>query len=396
MNNLSIKYIFTSPSLKGSSVQNKVINQIKYLNKAGANCEGVFLSSEVSEITPLNEFINLIPVKKCKWKYFRSIGQKHNIDKAIHDYIQRYYLISDILYFRFPGSSFLLYKISKKFGKKIISEHQSKEYEEIKSLANNNVFGIKPSKFLSWFQYNFVPIFNEKLFGRLFVKNIAGVVAVTKEIGEYQKNKGAKKVIVIPNGINVKSYDVKKNIDLNSPLKIIFLKGTSTNAPWNGLDRLIDSIDNILNPHQKIKLLICGHIINGEIPKRSYVEIVGYKNKLDIDQLIQEVHIGVSTLSLYKKELKEASTLKTREYIARGLPFFYAYTDPDLNEESKEFALEFSNDDSLIDMEKVIEFAKKALQDKDLPQKMRKYAEDYLDYEVKMKQLYINLESLIK
>jgi hypothetical protein len=30
-----------------------------------------------------------------------------------------------------------------------------------------------------------------------------------------------------------------------------------------------------------------------------------------------------------------------------------------LNEEAKEFSLEFPNDDSLIDMEKVIDFAKK-------------------------------------
>lgn len=396
MKNLSIKYIFTTPSLKGSSVQTKVVNQIKFLNKAGANCEGVFFTTEVSEIIPLNEFINLIPVKKCKWKYFRSIGQKLILDKAIHDYIQRDYLTLDLVYIRFPGSSFLLYKISKKFGKKIISEHQSKEIEEIKSLAKDNIFGIKPSKFLSWFQYNFVPIFNEILFGRLFVKNIAGVVTVTKEIGDYQKKKGAKVVIVIPNGINVKNYNIKKINSFSFPLKIIFLKGTSNNAPWNGIDRLINSIDDLENSHEKIKLIICGHLIKGEIPERGYIEIVGYKNKLEIDQLLQEVHIGVSTLSLFKKELKEASTLKTREYIARGLPFFYAYTDPDLNEESKEFALEFPNDDSLIDMEKVIEFAKKALEDKDLPQKMRKYAEEHLDYEVKMKQLYIKLENLNK
>ena len=45
-------------------------------------------------------------------------------------------------------------------------------------------------------------------------------------------------------------------------------------------------------------------------------------------------------------------------------------------------------------MEKVIEFAKKALEDKELPQKMRKYAEEHMDYEVKMKKLYHELQKL--
>jgi hypothetical protein len=148
------------------------------------------------------------------------------------------------------------------------------------------------------------------------------------------------------------------------------------------------------NPHEKIKLIICGYKIDGEIPDKKYIEHLGYKNKSDIDQLINNVHLGISTLALHKKQLMEASTLKTREYVARGLPFIYAYTDPDLNEDSKEFALEFPNDDSLIDMEKVIEFAKKALEDKELPQKMRKYAEEHLDYEVKMKKLYQELQRL--
>jgi hypothetical protein len=68
--------------------------------------------------------------------------------------------------------------------------------------------------------------------------------------------------------------------------------------------------------------------------------------------------------------------------------FIYAYSDPDLNDEAKEFSLQFPNDDSLIDMEQVLEFAKRTLSDPLLTQKMRKYAEEHLDYEVKMKKLH--------
>jgi hypothetical protein len=45
-------------------------------------------------------------------------------------------------------------------------------------------------------------------------------------------------------------------------------------------------------------------------------------------------------------------------------------------------------------MQKVIDFAHKALSDKELPNKMRQYAEEHLDYEVKMILLYNKLNAL--
>lgn len=394
MKPFNIIYIFTSPTLRGSSVQTKVINQIKYLNKAGAGCRGLFFSTQVSEITPLNEYVDLIPVEKCTWKYFRVIGQRIILDKKILSFIKSKYDIVDLFYLRYYGPSKMLNEIALGFGDKIVAEHQSKEIDEIKSATNLNPFGFRPSKLLSWYLYNYRPIYNEKKWGTQFVKNIKSVITVTNELALFQKNKGAKNVIISTNGISAENYHIKNYLAFEYPIRMLFLKGTSTNASWNGLDRLINSIDKLENPQEKIKLIICGYKIDGEIPDKKYIEHLGFNNKKEIDLLINNVHIGISTLALHKKHLMEASTLKTREYIARGLPFIYAYTDPDLNEESKEFALEFPNDDSLIDMEKVIEFAKKALEDTYLPQKMRKYAEDYLDYEVKMKKLYLELLKL--
>jgi hypothetical protein len=70
--------------------------------------------------------------------------------------------------------------------------------------------------------------------------------------------------------------------------------------------------------------------------------------------------------------------------VARGLPFFYAYTDPDINADADFFALKFPNDDSLIDMHTVIAFARDVLSDDLLPQKMREFARLNLDYDAKM------------
>jgi glycosyltransferase involved in cell wall biosynthesis len=391
---MKIIYIFASPSLRGSSVQIKVLNQIKYLNKAGADCRGAFFSTEVKEITPLNEYVELIPVEKCIWKYFRIIGQRKNLDKKIFSFIKTHHQEVDLFYVRYYGSSKKLAEIGDEFGDKIVSEHQSKELDEIKSGAHLNPFGLKLSNLLSWYLYNYRPIHSERKWGVKFVKKIRSVVTITNELSNYHKKKGAKNVVVSANGIAVNDFQTIQSQEVKSPIRILFLKGTSTNAAWNGIERLIKSIDQYNFDNKNIQLVICGHYIEGEISQRDYIQHLGYLNKEELDKLINSIHIGVSTLALYKKNLEQAAVLKTREYIARGLPFIYAYTDPDLNEESKEFALVFPNDDSLIDMEKVIEFAQKVLSDIELPQKMRKYAEEHLDYEVKMKKLYQELLKL--
>ena len=390
---LIIKYIFASPSLKGSSVQTKVQTQINSLIKSGANCRGVFFSTEVITIEKWDENIDFYPVERCNWKYFKHLGQRLYLSRAIRSYIKREYSKTNYFYIRYVGGSYNMYRISLKFGDKIVSEHQSKEVEEIESFKHLHPFGLRPSKLFSWFQYYAFPLMNEKIWGDSYIRNINLVVSVTKEILEYQKNKGAKNSIVVANGINVNDYKLRNQPDFELPLKILFLKGTSTDAPWNGLERIINSIDKYIGK-KNIELIICGHYIQGEIPIKSYIKHLGYLNKEQVDKLMDEVHIGFSTMALYKQGLQEASSLKTREYISRGLPFIYAYNDTDLNKDSEEFTFKFQNDESLIDMEKVVGFAKRVLNDKEMPGKMRKYSEGHLDYDVKMKRLLYNLNAL--
>ncbi|WP_198264123.1 hypothetical protein [sulfur-oxidizing endosymbiont of Gigantopelta aegis] len=43
------------------------------------------------------------------------------------------------------------------------------------------------------------------------------------------------------------------------------------------------------------------------------------------------MNIAIGTLSLHKKNMKEASALKVREYVAYGLPVILGYIDSDLD-----------------------------------------------------------------
>jgi hypothetical protein len=357
----------------------------------GAKCEGAFFTSLVSEQKILNQFVTFYPVIKTNKKYFNLTFQRRKLDEALYEFIKKKYKKVDFFYIRHPGASKRFLQIFKEFGNKIIIEHQSKELDEIKSLMVNNKFGLKPSKLLSWFQYSFLPYFNEKYYGEQINKFIKASICVTGEIAKYQKQKGSRNSFVITNGISTKNFELKSNLSFGSELNLLFLKGTSGYSPWNGFERLVESIDYYYSKAThpiKINLLVYGHHVEGELPSRAFVYEGGFVSGKELDDVFNKVQIGVSGIQVYIKNFREGTSLKVREYIARGLPFIYAYTDPDLNDEAKEFSLQFPNDDSLIDMEQVIEFAKRTLSDPLLPQKMRKYAEEHLDYEVKMKKLY--------
>jgi hypothetical protein len=390
---MKIIYLFTSPSLNGSSVQTKVLNQIKYLNLAGADCRGAFFSTEVKEVTALNEHVDLIPIKKCEWKYFRKIGQRRLLDRAMFEYLKTKESQTDVFYLRYPGASKGLYKLSSRFGGKIVTEHQSKELEEIKTHAINNTFGIRPSKFMSWIQYSISPILNEDYYGKKIRKKIKAAVSVTREIVNYQLEKGVKKSFFISNGIVVSNYNVRKISDQLSPkpIKVIYMKGGNGDVPWSGLDRLIDSINSQTENKILIELIIAGRP-EVKYDKFSFINQVGYKTKEELDDLINNVHIGLNHLGLHRIGLHESSNLKVREYFSRGLPFINASIDDDIKE--SEFVMQVPSNDEKIDLERISKFIKKILEDNLHPQKMRKYAEEHLDYEVKMKKLYVELLKL--
>jgi hypothetical protein len=399
---LKIIYLFTSPSLLGSSVQTKVLNQIKYLNIAGAECRGAFFSTEVTVITPLNENVDLIPVEKCTWKYFRASGQKRNTLLTVLKYANEKFNDVGFFYFRYPGAGSILTKFILKFGNKTIFEHLSIEEMELRLHAKENPFGIRPSRLFSWLEYTFLPLWREKRYGKYIRRNALLGICNSNDIKHWQtKVSGGKyNTIIGGDGVDVNSYNLLNLPKLNHELNLVFLKGANTSAEYNGLERILEGI-KAYNGDKKICLYILGRDLKYEEKLRDEIglspeQIIlkGFINGTELENFLLKIHIGVSQFGIFKKGLNENSTIKAREYIAIGLPFIYGHIDPDLNEESKEFALEFPNDDSLIDMEKVIEFAKKALEDKALPQKMRKYAEEHLDYEVKMKKLYQELQRL--
>lgn len=386
---IKLYYIYTSAAIVSDSVQTKIIAQIDALNKSGIDCTGLFFSTSIDEAFNFNQYIQFIPCKQTHYKYFNLSIQKKVVITTIADYVDRNVPPDALIYIRYPGLSFSLYRFSKKNKGRILSEHISKEIDEYKSFKSEFPFGLKPSKLISYIQYMFLPIFNERMWGRLYRKNTRAIIAESNEVALYQMSKGGTRYFVNANGIDTQIYSARGIPALDKEIKILFLKGTSSIAQWNGIDRLIKSLDAFTSNDYTITLIICGKIIDNEIPERDYIRFEGYLSKQALDTLFSEVHFGISTLCLFRKNLNEIAGLKTREYLVRGLPFLYAYTDPDIEQSSyiQSYCLKYPNDDSIIDFNEVINFIKTINHNATHAGEMNEWARHHIDWRVKMKQL---------
>ena len=105
-----------------------------------------------------------------------------------------------------------------------------------------------------------------------------------------------------------------------------------------------------------------------------------------MDQLAGHANLAVGSLGAFRKQMKQGCALKLREYVARGLPFIYGYDDVDIPANAP-FALRVPNDESLLDVGTIEEFARRTSQEPAMSRSMRDFAEEKLDWAVKLRQL---------
>jgi hypothetical protein len=264
----------------------------------------------------------------------------------------------------------------------VVSEHHSLELPEFKSKlrADLPIY----MRFLKKTRMNL-----EKKYGSKILGLAKGIIGVTSEITKYEVDRAGGIICsaTIPNGITVKQIPETKFKKFNGKdLDLVCLANSF--APWHGIERVMQSMALYKGP-VKIKLHVVGTINRMSFSPFHHdidVQFHGYKAGHELDKLLAQMNLGIGTLSLYNKNMKEACPLKTREYTARGLPFVIAYMDPDLQQvdNNNRFFIEFENDQSMIDMELIVQFADQVSKNKEISTYMRNYALKHMDWSAKM------------
>ncbi len=384
---MKIRYIFLPFENDATGVLKKVLNQTSVLKQLGADIELILVTNETFSLESLN-FIKIRRINQCSISNFiQRIKRARQIAGIIKKEIDNLEA-GDCLYLRYPY--FILY-YPKNFFKskracKVIFEHNTKEMEELKLVSGLFSF----------------PVLNALLSSNLIRSQSDAFIGVTDDITTYQlvKYRDPKKPhITIGNGIDVNSVPLRiLSIDNLNELHLLFVANVSR---WHGVDRLIKGLAAYRGP-MNITLHIAGDgaelqnlkRIVSELKLSKQVIFHGFTTGKDLDDLFNTCHIAVGSLGIHRIGLTESSTLKVREYCARGIPWIIACKDPDFPEDFP-YIYRIPADESPVSIEEVIKFAERMYADPDHPQKMRAYALDHLDWSVKMKKLKTFLESLV-
>ena len=198
------------------------------------------------------------------------------------------------------------------------------------------------------------------------------------------------------NGIVVDDYKVVHKVKQDNVIRLI---AVAMFQPSHGYERCIEGLANYYRGAQKQQVEL--HMVgDGEETQyyrklvykyhlEKYVIFHGKKSGNELEELYNEADIGISALGIYKRGLKRVSTLKTSEYLAKGLPVIVGFPEEIFQLEPTEYVCEFPNDKSAIDINRVTDFYNSIYADSTVRENMHinihNYAKKMADMQVVMK-----------
>lgn len=388
---------FALVSSNFGGVEQKIIAQFDALQALKAKIKLFLISSyapgesfafEIEKRPGVTILIN--SPEKVKNPWARRKEKFDLISSVLLDYDPK----NTIIYFRYPSSDLLFHRFLKKnMVFKFVTEHQEVENKLRLGLLTNT--------------------FKEDIFdfayGTSVRKIITGFVGVSSQYLENQisylkRNIRSKKHFLINgNGIDTAKFSIRNYPFFEGQtLKLLFVGSGYKNQ---GLHRLLISMEDYYSNNFKVRIIV--HVAGITLEKtylkkylrnttvRESVVFHGFLPPNEIDHLANVCHIAINSLSVHILGQKITSTLKSREYFARGMPFITSSSDDDFDDKNP-YILKVSEDENPFDIHELINFASKLNDDPKHPQKMRQYAISHLDWSVKMKRLLTFYEKIIK
>jgi hypothetical protein len=317
-------------SKKMTGIDKKVMSQIFVFNKAGLNCK---LVSLISKKRTLDKIISRLPFGNAlpKWEF-------------IYDFVGL-----DFVYFRRPAcvTGYLRKTLSeiRKKNKNIKIIYELPTYPYDKEICRRKI---------DW------PILIKDRYNRIRLKGLVDRIAVLTD----DKIIFGIPTIKITNGVDLDNIKVKKSKKTKNEINIC---AVANFANWHGYDRFIEGLGRYYANGGKKNIIL--NLVGEGREKKRYQNIVayyninknvlfhGFKSGVDLDKIYNEADIAIDILGKYRTGDFIAYTLKSREYLAKGIPIISG-CKLDLLKEEKNFKyfLEFKNDGSPIDINRVIAF----------------------------------------
>ena len=200
------------------------------------------------------------------------------------------------------------------------------------------------------------------------------------------------------NGINVNSIPrIKRKDEKKDTLDLIFVGYMQKH---HGLERIIQGLRDYYNDNKQKRIVIV-HLV-GEGPEIAlYKELTGKYNLSskvifhgkkygeELDAVYDMCDVGISSLGFYKINIQVSSALKSREYLAKGMPMINGNPTDVFEKYDCDFYKEFPNNDSPIDIDSVVAWYYALLEKYENAEKLsiaiRQYALEHIDNSVTIK-----------
>lgn len=306
-------------------------------NKVQAQVEGLKKNGFEVDIVHLDEELNLCFNQKKKTRFrtklsvhfffFKEVIKHLNFKEYNYCFIRNPFLLNQYSYLKFL---------------RLLSQHSVKTVLEIPTYPYK-------AELQNLFQ-KVIYIF--ETFTHKYLKNYISLVLYSGNNHDKIYSVDAKKLINVG---NVEDLPLSKSKYKGEGLNLV---GVSSCKDYHGYDRIILGLKSYYESNTETEIRF--HIV-GEGPKlndyrqlidkyqlENHVIIHGKKYGEELDELMSEMHIGVSCLGMHRIGLETGSPLKTAEFATRGLPMVFAYDDPFFS--TCDFSYRVDGDESVVDI----------------------------------------------
>jgi glycosyltransferase involved in cell wall biosynthesis len=323
---------------KLNGVAKKVLNHNKIFTKFynvemvsyGPNCLYYFHDNEIETID-----LNKLGRRIRLYKFIIDLSAK---DKKYNFIYSRYHL-SDYLFIYILG---ILSKITNKIVIEIPTYPYRKELLKSKNGLIRLLIDLTSRSFLRFYVGRVVTYSNDA--------NIFGIKAINTCNG------------IIYDDINKSQKLIHTETEIN-------LISVSVTTICHGYDRIIEGIYNYYKNGGNINLVY--HLVGDGEEIKLYQELIeqyklennvklyGFKGGQELDEIYDKADIAIDSLGIHRIGLVTESTLKAKEYAAKGLPIISTNEiDVFTQDENDKFVFRVPADESAVDVVSLIQFYK--------------------------------------
>lgn len=364
-------YYLYADNLIGNSLNNKIRMQIKAFNETSSVTDCVLQT--VNEHL-LKRLLNVFPL--C------SYGRNYN--KAIQYILNPDFLYIRMIYVDREYISFLV-RIKDKYPScKIILEIPTYPYKrEWCASAYGKAMYLK-----------------DVIFRREYKRYVDRIVTYS-----YDDVINGVKTIQTMNGLDVDSFSPVSDSHEYDP-KCIKLIAVAYLMRHHGYERVIEGLKNYYKVQRDRKVYIS--IIGDGAEKKKYerlikkyklseyIGLIGPKYGEDLEKEYDKADAGLAGFGFYKDGVCQVGTLKTREYLAKGLPVILGAKDRLFDTYGYEYGLLFPGDDSPVNFELVLDFLDGVYLNRpkrDVVCAIRKFARETIDNRVTLRPIIEYIEN---